>query len=129
MSKRIQSIKGLLGQIIHFKDGVKVGESWDGLIPGTKKHYSANGEYVGSSTSGFFADEVHYNQYGGRIGESWTDDFGTTRHYDANGRVGTSYDGFIGTTSHITDDVDTLFDQSEDSDSFTDDTPYSDPDW
>jgi len=47
--------------------------------------------YVGSSASGFFADKVHYNQYGSRIGESWTDEFGTTRHYGNNGRVGTSY--------------------------------------
>lgn len=129
MSRRIQSIKGLLGQIIHFRDGVKLGETWNGLIPGTKKHYGANGEYVGSSASGFFADEVHYDQYGSRIGESWTDDFGTTRHYDNRGRAGTSYDGFLGTTSHIMNDGDTLFEQSEDRDPFADDAPYSDPDW
>ena len=124
-----KSIKGLFGQTIHYKDGIRVGETWDGLIPGTKKHYDADGKYVGNSASGFFADEVHYDQYGRRIGESWTDDFGTTRHYDDRGRVGTSYDGIIGTTSHIMDDGDNLFDESEDGDLFTDDASYSDFNW
>lgn len=124
-----KSIKGFFGQTIHYKDGVKVGETWDGLIPGSKNHYDSNGGYVGTSTSGFIADQVHYNQYGVRIGESWADDFGTIRHYDANGRIGTSYDGFLGMTSQIMNDGDTLFDHSEDSNSFTDDAPYSDPDW
>lgn len=129
MSRKIQSIRGLFGQTIYFKDCVKVGETWDDLMSGTKKHYDADGKYVGSSTSGFFADEVHYDQYGSRISESWTDDFGTTHHYTDQGRVGTSYAGIIGTTSHITDDGDILFDQSEDIDPFMVDAPYSDPDW
>ena len=129
MSKRIQSIKGVFGQIIHFKDGVKAGETWDGLIPGTKNHYNADGSFAGSSAPGFLADEVHCDQYGSRIGESWTNDFGTTRHYDESGRVGTSYDGIMGTTSHIADDGDILFDQSENDDLFTDDVPCGEPDW
>lgn len=124
-----KSIKGFFGQTIHYKDGIRVGETWDGLIPGTKKHYNANGNYVGSSASGFFADEVHYDQYGTRIGESWTDSFGTMRHYDASGRIGTSYEGFLGTTSHITDDGDTLFDHSKDDDPSAGNAPYSDLDW
>lgn len=127
--RRIKSIKGLWGQIIHFKNGVRVGETWDGIIPGSKKHFDADRSYAGSSTSGFIADQVHYNQHGGHIGESWTDDFGTTRHYDANGRVGTSYDGIMGTTSHIADDRDILFDQSENDDPFTDHVPCVEPDW
>ena len=103
--------------------------AWDGLIPGTKNHYNADGSFAGSSAPGFFADEVHYDQYGSRIGESWTDDFGTTRHYDANGRVGTSYDGITGTTSNVADDRDILFDQSENDDPFTDDVPCGELDW
>lgn len=129
-----KSIKGLFGQIIHYKDGVKVGESWDGLIPGTKNHYDVNGSYVGHSDPGFFADQVHFDQYGNRIGESWTDEFGTTRHYDQSGRVGTSFDGFTGTTSHIRDDMDSPFDQPksifDDLDSSSDSfDSFGDSDW
>ena len=125
-----KSIKGLFGQTIHYKDGEKVGETWDGFIPGAKNHYGANGSFVGSSAPGFFADEVHYDQHGGRIGESWTDAFGTTRHYDSNGRVGTSYDGVCGVTSDIMDGANTLFDQSDyDRDPFADDVSWDDSDW
>ena len=110
----IKSIKGFFGQTIHYKDGIRVGETWDGLLPGIKKHYNAEGEYVGSSASGFFADKVHYNQYGSRIGESWTDEFGTTRHYGNNGQVGTSYDGLFGTTTQIFDrPKDVLFESTK----------------
>ena len=125
-----KSIKGLFGQTIHYKDGIKVGETWDSFIPGTKKHYNVDGSYIGSSSAGFLADEVHHDQYGRRIGESWTDAFGTTRHYDNNGRVGTSYDGFCGVTSDIMDGAEDIFDQSEyDCDSFTDDLPCDDSNW
>lgn len=106
-----RSIKGLFGQTIHYKDGVKVGESWDGLIPGTKNHYDANGSYVGRSDPGFFADQVHFDQHGNKLGDSWTDSFGTTRHYNASGRVGTSYDGFSAKISIVDDREDSLFDQ------------------
>lgn len=105
-----KSIKGLFGQTIHYKDGVKVGETWDGLLPGTQNHYGADGGFVGSSAPGFLADEVHYNQNGERIGESWTDAFGTTRHYNDDGYAGVSFDGFTGKTSYIDDDVNTPFD-------------------
>lgn len=108
-----KSIKGLFGQTIHYKDGVKVGESWDGFIPGTKNHYDANGSYVGHSDPGFIADQVHFDQYGSKVGESWTDDFGTTRHYADSGRVGTSFDGLTGSTSLFDDDTDSLFDQPD----------------
>ena len=125
-----KSIKGLFGQTIHYKDGVKVGESWDGLIPGTKNHYDVNGSYVGHSDPGYLADDVHYNQHGGRIGESWTDDFGTTRHYNDRGFTGVSYRGIVGETSRISDDADMLFDQSSGSDDvFMTSQPYDDPDW
>ena len=43
MSDRIKSIKGLFGQNIHYKDGIKVGESWLGLFEGTQNHYDATG--------------------------------------------------------------------------------------
>ena len=95
----IKSIKGLFGQMIHYKDGVKVGETWEGFIPGTKNHYNAAGTYAGSSAKGFLADEVHYDRHGRYVGESWKDAFGTTRHYNDRGRAGTSYEGIIGTTS------------------------------
>ena len=125
-----KSIKGFFGQTIHYRDGIKVGETRDGLIPGTKNHYDTNGAYVGHSDPGFFADQVHYNQHGGRIGESWTDDFGTTRHYDSRGRVGTSFNGVIGETSYMDDDADTLFDQSFGADDvYMTPQPYDDPDW
>lgn len=125
-----KSIKGFFGQTIHYKDGVKVGETWDSIVPGTKNHYNADGGFAGSSAPGFLADEVHYNQHGGRIGESWTDDFGTTRHYNDRGFAGVSYRGIVGETSRISDDTDTLFDQSSASDDvFMTPQPYDDPDW
>ena len=101
---RIKSIKGFFGQIIHYKDGVRVGETWDGLVPGTKKHYDANGQYAGSSAPGFLADQVHYDALGRRVGETWTDSAGISRHYDDRGRAGTSYDGFAGRTSVFYDE-------------------------
>lgn len=123
-----KSIKGFFGQTIHYKDGVRVGETWDGLIPGTSNHYDANGSFAGSSSQGFFADQVHYDRYGNRVGESWTDDFGTTRHYNDSGRVGTSFDGFTGTTSILDDD--TLFDHDSDFDSFdASNASFGDSDW
>lgn len=150
----IKSIKGLFGQMIHYKDGVKVGETWDGLISGTKNHYNADGTYMGSSAKGFLADEVHYDPHGRYVGESWKDDFGTTRHYNDSGRAGTSYEGIIGTTS-VFDHQDTsdvyenksVFEEREsifngpksifeepksifdDADSDDDSFDFEDPDW
>ena len=125
-----KSIKGFFGQTIHYKDGAKVGETWDGFIPGTKNHYDADGEHVGYSAKGWIADEVHYDQHGARVGESWTDDFGTTRHYGDRGFAGVSYQGFTGTTSHIDDDADTLFDQQHGADDvFMTPQPYDDIEW
>lgn len=130
----LKSIKGLFGQTIHYKDGVKVGETWDGLLPGTKNHYDANGRFSGSSSPGFFADQVHYDEHGNRLGESWTDAFGTTRHYDENGRAGTSYDSLFSTTSNLHDDANLFpntYDQidSFDTDRFSDDLFSEDSDW
>lgn len=122
-----KSIKGLFGQTIHYKDGQYAGESWDGLIPGSQNHYDANGQYVGYSDPGFFADHVHHKADGTRIGETWTDDFGVSRHYsETDGRIGTSYDGFVGRTSIIDDASDALLDS--DSDIFSGDS-FGDSDW
>lgn len=98
-----KSVKGLFGQTIHYKDGVKVGETWDGFIPGTKKHYDANGNYAGYSSKGFFADEVHHDRTGARVGESWNGAFGMTHHYDNRGHAGTSCDGLIGRNTDVDD--------------------------
>lgn len=106
----LKSIKGLFGQTIHYENGVKVGETWDGLVPGTKNHYNSDGSYAGSSAKGFFADEVHYDKNGRYVGESWKGAFGATHHYGSNGIRGTSYDGFTGTTS--------VFDDSHPSDAY-----------
>ena len=122
----LKSIKGLFGQIIHYKDGVKVGETWDGLIPGTYNHYDENGTYAGHSDSGFFANKVHYDRHGQRIGETWTDDFGISRHYDDHGRAGTSYDGFASRIT-IMDDAQSSFDDDSYSD-FSGDS-FGDSSW
>lgn len=55
------------------------------------------------------------------MGETWTDDFGVSRHYsDDQGYIGSSYDGFFGRTTHIDDMPNTLFSSQADS-SFEDD--------
>lgn len=124
-----KSIKGLFGQTIHYKDGVRVGETWDGLIPCTKNHYDVHGNYVGRSDPGFFADQVHYDAFGRKIGDSWTDGFGVTRHYDNDGRAGTSYQGFTSITSNIFDGTDTLFDRHQLDFDSADDAFFDDSDW
>lgn len=118
MSK-IRTEKGLFGQDIHYKDGVRIGESWDGLVPGSKNHYDANGRFIGYSDRGFFADQVHHDASGTRVGETWSDSFGVSRHYDDRGRKGTSYSDPLGTTSFFdrSDDSDSLFGSSSSDDS------------
>ena len=95
MSKIIKSIEGLFGQIIHYKDGVKVGESWPGLFEGSQNHYDAEGRYVGYSGRGMIADLVHHDEHGNYIGETHTGLFGQKKHYSADRRyVGETWEGF-----------------------------------
>lgn len=101
---RYETYKGLFGQDIHYKDGVKVGESWEGLISGTRNHYDANGTFVGSSSQGILADEVHYDANGVRIGDSYEGFLGTN-HYNDNGYIGSSYEGLFGTITDINDNA------------------------
>ena len=76
MNKRIKSIKGLFGQTIHYEDGIKVGESWSGLLSGSQNHYDAEGRYIGYSDRGMIADLVHHDEHGNYIGETHTGLFG-----------------------------------------------------
>jgi hypothetical protein len=125
-----QSIKGFFGQTIHYKDGERIGETWDGLLPGTKNHYRADGSFAGSSSAGFLADEVHYNEHGGRIGESWHDESGTSRFYGDNGDVGVSYDGLTSRISVMDEGVDALFSSQDSDDSYLDTSDsYDYSDW
>lgn len=118
MSQRIKSIKGLFGQIIHYEDGVKVGESWPGLFSGTQKNYDASGRYVGYSSPGMIADLVHYDEHGKHIGSTCTGLFGQKKHYSANGGyIGATCDGFTRDTTDIADDT-SFFDSQEIPDSF-----------
>lgn len=122
---RFHTIKGLFGQLIHYKDGVRVGESWQGLFDNSYRHYSNTEGYVGRSDPGLFADQVHRNANGEYQGESWKDDFGITRHYDQNGFAGSSHeDLFGGTTTDLFDDP---FDSSDQDATLFDD--FSDSDW
>lgn len=124
-----KSIKGFFGQMIHYKDGVKVGETWDGFIPGTKTHYDVNGKYVGHSDRGFLADEVHYNEANEVVGESWNGAFGTKKHYSQNGYTGHSYDGLMGTNTIIDDYEPSMFDSELDFDSEASDAFADSSDW
>ena len=42
----IDTIEGLFGEKIHYKDGEKIGESWPGLFGGSWNHYDADGNPV-----------------------------------------------------------------------------------
>jgi len=102
MSKQIKSVKGLFGQIIHYKNGVKVGESWPGLLCGSQNHYDADGRYIGYSDCGIIADLVHHDEHGNYIGETRTGLFGQKKHYSIDrGYVGETWDGFIGDTTDL----------------------------
>lgn len=122
---RYETVKGLFGQLIHFQDGQKVGESWDGLISGTRNHYDASGSFVGSSAQGILSDEVHYNARGERIGDSHTGLFGATNHYSADsGYVGSSYQGVFSNVTDLRDDVDPFGNKSDSFDPFDSDTDW-----
>ena len=102
MSKHIKSIKGLFGQIIHYEDSIKVGESWPGLFNGSLNHYDADGRYVGYSDRGMIADLVHHDEHGDYLGETRTGLFGQKKHYSADqGYVGETSDDFIGNTTDL----------------------------
>lgn len=102
MSKQIKSIKGLFGQIIHYKDGIKVGESWPGLFEGSQNHYDADGKYIGYSDRGIIADLVHHDEHGNCIGETHTGLFGQKVHYSADRRyIGDTWDSFISDTTDL----------------------------
>ncbi len=104
---RLETIKGFFGQFIHYKDGVRVGESWPGMIDGSYNHYDQSGNYAGYSDPGFFAEQAHHNAQGGYVGETWTDDFDVSRHYDDRGPAGESFQDSFGVThTFMFDDVD-----------------------
>ena len=107
MGDRIKSIKGLFGQNIHYKDGIKVGESWLGLFEGTQNHYDATGKRVGHSVPSVFADLVHYDEHGSCVGLTHTGAFGQKNHYSAKyGYIGSTWDGLIGESTDISDESD-----------------------
>ena len=104
MSQRIKSIKGLFGQIIHYEDGVKVGESCPGLFEGSQNHYDAEGRYIGYSNRGMIADLVHHDEHGGCIGETHIGVFGQKKHYSADhGYIGETWDGFVGSATDLSE--------------------------
>lgn len=114
MKRRIKSIKGLFGQIIHYKDGIKIGESWPGLFEESYEHYDANGKYAGYSDSGIVADLIHHDEQGGYAGATYTGLLGEKKHYSAErGCVGESWKGLVSEIITLTDDYD-----SPDTDSF-----------
>ena len=113
MSRRIKSIKGLFGQLIHYEGGVKVGESWPGLFSGSLNHYDADGRYVGYADCGIIADLVHHDEYGEYIGETHTGFFGQKKHYDAErGYIGETWEGFVGDVTELDEAADS-FDSDE----------------
>ena len=123
MSKRIKSIKGLFGQIIHYEDGIKVGESWPGLFEGSQNHYDADGRYIGYSDRGMIADLVHHNKHGNYIGETRIGLFGQKKHYSTDCRyVGETWEDF----NYDTTD---LIKVSDFSDSQSCDDSFDDGEW
>ena len=120
MSRKIKSFKGLFGQIIHYKDGIKVGESWPGIFKGSYKHYDANGKYAGYSDPGIVADLIHHDKHGGYAGATYTGLLSEKKHYSAErGYVGESWVGLVSETTALTDDY-----ASPDADHF-----FGDDDW
>ena len=122
MSRRIHSVKGLFGQTIHYEDGIKVGESWPGLLRSSQNHYDVEGKYIGYSDRGIIADLVHHDEHGNYIGETHTGLFGQKKHYSADRRyVGNTWDDFIGDTTDLMEvsdlpdsqDYDDFFEGSE----------------
>ena len=114
MKRRIKSVKGLFGQLIHYEDGIKTGESWPGFFEGSSDHYDANGKYAGYSDPGIVADLIHYDKHGVYAGTTYTGLLGEKKHYSAErGYVGESWEGLVNETTVLTDDHDSL-----DTDSF-----------
>lgn len=117
--QRIKSIKGFFGQIIHFKDGIKVGESWTGLFEGSQNHYDADGQHIGYSDRGIIADLVHYDEHGNYIGETHTGLFGQKKHYSTDcGYVGETWESFVSDATDLIEisdsrDCDDSFDCGE----------------
>lgn len=88
MSRHIETIEGLFGEKIHYENGEKIGETWEGLFPGTYNHYDTDGDKVGSSTIGLFADLNHYDSDGDYVGDSMRSFFGSMKHYDEDRYAG-----------------------------------------
>lgn len=103
MAKHIKTVKGLFGQLIHYEDGVKIGESWKGFFEGSYTHYDANGNYTGRSDPGVFADLIHHDEHGGYVGSTHTGLLGDKKHYGPTGYVGSSYDSLSGISTDIID--------------------------
>lgn len=103
MSKKIQSIKGLFGQLIHYCDGRYIGESWPGLFEGSYDHYGEHG-YAGYSDPGIMADLVHHDAYGAYVGETHDAIFGQKHHDGIDGYVGSSWDGVLGENTDLIGD-------------------------
>ena len=107
MKRRIKSIKGLFGQLIHYEDGIKTGESWPGLFEGSYGHYDANGKYAGYSDPGIVADLIHHDEHGGYAGATYTGLLGEKKHYSADrGYVGETWEGLVGETTVLMDEPD-----------------------
>lgn len=107
MSKIIKSIEGLFGQIIHYEDGIKVGESYPCLFKGSFGHYDSDGKYAGYSDPGIVADLVHHNKLSGYVGETHSGLFGEKKHYSADrGYVGETWEGLVGETTVLMDEPD-----------------------
>ena len=105
MSKQITSVKGLFGQIIHYEDGRRVGESWPGLFEGSYDHYDADGRYAGYSDPGIVAELVHHDERGVYVGKTYTGLFGQKKHYSAeHGFAGETWDGTAEEVSELFDD-------------------------
>ena len=101
MSDKIETVEGLFGQKVHYKDGKVIGESWPGLFGGSWNHYDADGNRIGSSQPGLFTDLVHYDPAGQEAGTSSRDLLGGMNHYDADGYAGHTRDTLYGQTTEL----------------------------
>ncbi len=102
MKKKITSVPGLFGEIIHYdENGERIGESRPGLLDGSMIHYDADGNPVGRSDPGLFSDLVHRDGDGSVTGESIRGVFGTLEHYGPEGHGGTSVEMPWGTDTEF----------------------------
>lgn len=109
MKRRIKSVKGVFDQLIHYENGIKVGESWPELFKGSYEHYAVNGKYAGYSAPGIVADLVHHDEHGGYAGATYTGFFGQKKHYDADcGYIGETWEGFTGDTTDLDEAADSF---------------------